>query len=45
MGKPIVKTDKKREQGKLYYVKSDKKGFLWIFEAEMKRGGTKKKKE
>ena len=35
-GDPLLKTKKKREPGKVYYVKSDKNDYLWIFEAELK---------
>jgi hypothetical protein len=35
----------KREQGKLYFVKSGEDGFLVVCEAILKRGGRKKKHE
>jgi hypothetical protein len=44
MGKQIAKTDIKRKQGFLYYVKEDSSGNLGIFEAEMSRGKKKSKK-
>jgi len=45
MGKLVVKTDIKRKSGFLYYVKAyDDEGNLGIYEAEMSRGGRKKKK-
>ena len=46
MGKTILKTDIKREKGKLYYCGTDKKdGCIIVCEALMARGGKKKKKE
>lgn len=48
MGKAILKTNIKREQGKLYYCGTDESGFITVCEAIMSRGGrkpkTKKKK-
>ena len=44
MGKPILLTKLKREKGKLYYVGTSVEGHLVIFEALLKRGGTKKEK-
>jgi hypothetical protein len=43
MGKEILKTNIKRESGKLYYCGTDKEGFLVVCEAKMSRGGKKKK--
>ena len=46
MGKVILKTEIKREQGKLYYCGTDKKtGNLTVCEAKMARGGRKKKRK
>ncbi len=45
MGKEILKTNIKRESGKLYYCGTEKKtGNLVVCEAKMARGGKKKKK-
>jgi len=41
--KVILKTDIKREKGKLYFCGTDNKGNLTIGEVEMARGGKKKK--
>ena len=42
MGKLLLKTTIKREQGKLYYCGTSKDGFITINEAVMHRGGRKK---
>lgn len=42
MGKQILKTEIKRESGKLYYCATDTKGCLVVCEAEMKHGKKKK---
>jgi hypothetical protein len=44
-GKLLMKTEIKRESGKLYYCGTDDKGFITINEAVMKRGGKSKKKK
>jgi len=44
MGKLLIETDIKREPNKLYYCATDKKGNVTVWEADMKRGKTKKKK-
>ena len=44
MGKQLLKTNIKREQGKLYYCSTGNDGCLIVCEAIMKRGGTKKKR-
>lgn len=44
MGKEILKTNIKREQGKLYYCSTDDKGNITICEAQMARKGKSKKK-
>lgn len=44
MGKVIVKTNLKREPGKLYYCGTSSDGFITLCEAIMARGGKKKKK-
>jgi hypothetical protein len=43
MGKIILKTDIKRESGKLYYCGTDNNGNITVCEAIMARGGKKKK--
>ena len=44
MGKLVAKTDLKRKTGFLYYVKAfDEEGNLGVYEAEMSRGGKKKR--
>ena len=44
MGKEILKTEIKRKPGMLYYCATDKKtGNITVCEAEMARGGRKKK--
>lgn len=45
MGKEILKTDIKREKGKLYYCGTDKNGNIIVCEAIMARGGKSKKKK
>ena len=45
MGKIIIETDIKREQGKLYYCGTDKKGNITVCEAVIARGGRKKKEQ
>lgn len=45
MGKVLLKTNIKREQGKLYYCGTNDEGFLTVNEAIMSRGGKKKKKK
>ena len=40
MAKLLLKTHLRRESGKLYFLKGDP---LTVYEADMKRGGTKKK--
>jgi len=42
MGKEILKTEIKRESGKLYYCGTDKKGCIVVCEAVMARGKKKK---
>jgi len=44
MGKVILKTEIKREPGKLYYCGTDSNGNISVCEAQMARGGKKKKK-
>jgi len=44
MGKVLIKTDIKREQGFLYYCGTDSKGNITVCSAVMARGGKKKKK-
>lgn len=44
MGKPILRTDIKREKGKLYYCSTDDNGCILVCEAEMSRGRKAKKK-
>jgi hypothetical protein len=44
MGKQILRTDIKREPGKLYYCATDKDGNITVNEAVMMRGGSRKKK-
>lgn len=44
MGKPILLTKLKREEGKLYYVGTSAEGHLAIFEAKLNKGGVKKEK-
>lgn len=45
MGKVILKTDVKREQGKLYYCGTDSNGCITLCEAIMARGRKKKRKK
>lgn len=45
MGEVIATTQIKREQGYLYYVKSDENGNLVMCRAVLMRGGGKKKKK
>lgn len=45
MGKALLTTTIQREKGKLYYLKSDAKGFLVVYEAVMARAGRKKTKK
>jgi hypothetical protein len=45
MGKIILKTEIKRESGKLYYCGTDSNGNITINEAEMARGRKKKVKK
>lgn len=42
-GKIILKTNIKREKGKLYYTSTDSDGNLTVCEAEMAHGRKKKK--
>lgn len=42
MGKVILKTDIKREKGKLYYCATDDNGNITVCEAIMARGRRKK---
>lgn len=44
MGKQLLKTNLKRETGKLYYCATGSDGCLIVCEAIMKRGGRKKNK-
>lgn len=44
MGKIILRTNIKRESGKLYYYGTDDNGNLTVCETIMARGGKKKKK-
>lgn len=44
MGKEILKTNIKRESGKLYYCGTSDDGCIVVCEALMARGGKKKKK-
>jgi len=44
MGKVILKTEIKREQGKLYYCGTDSNGNVTVCEAIMARGRKKKSK-
>jgi hypothetical protein len=44
MAERIARVKFKREPGYLYFVKSDEEGWLCIYRAIMKRGGTKKEK-
>jgi len=41
--KQILKTDIKRESGKLYFCKTGEDGCLIVCEAKMNHGGKKKK--
>jgi len=43
MGTEILKTNIKRESGKLYYCGTDEDGCIVVCEAIMQRGGGKKK--
>ena len=43
MSKQILKTDIKREQGKLYFCATASDGCITVNEAIMARGGKKKK--
>jgi len=43
-GKAILRTDIKREKGKLYYCGTDDKGCIVVCEAVMNRGRKPKKK-
>jgi len=45
MGKVILKTEIKREKGKLYYCSTDSNGNLTVCESEMARGRKKGKKK
>jgi len=45
MGKVILKTELKREAGKLYYCGTDSNGNITVCEAVMARGGKKKVKK
>ena len=45
MGKVIVKTNLKREAGKLYYCGTSSDGYITLCEAIMARGGKGKKKK
>jgi hypothetical protein len=45
MGKVILKTNIKRESGKLYYCGTDAAGMVTVCEALMARGNKKKKKK
>jgi len=45
MGKPILRTDIKREKNKLYYCATDDKGCILVCEALMARGKKKKKQK
>lgn len=42
MGKVLLKTNIKREQGKLYYCSTSSDGCVTLCCAEMSRGGRKK---
>lgn len=44
MGKTLLKTNIKREQGKLYYTGTDDQGNITVCETLMARGRKKKKK-
>jgi len=39
----LLKTDFKRESGMLYYCATSDDGYITLWEAEMNRGGKKKK--
>jgi len=43
MKKELLKTNIKRESGKLYYCGTDSKGNIIVCETEMKHSGRKKK--
>ena len=44
MGRTLVKTNIKRQPGMLYYCGTASDGYITLCEAEMARGGKKKKK-
>ncbi len=43
MGKALLRINRKREKGKLYYLATDKEGYLVLCEALMRRAGRKRK--
>jgi hypothetical protein len=45
MGKPILRTNIKRQNGMLYYCGTDNDGNILVCEAIMSRGGKSKKKK